>query len=101
MPTIITDDALYLIDRFTAATSRIGSHGLDANFAQGLDFDNRDGQIHAFMMLSSGENRFGRLDASTGAFTTLANSDPPGEYEGAIPGLCPAAPVMFGNGFGD
>lgn len=97
----LTDDSLYLIDRSNAAATRIGTHGLDANFAQGMDFDNSDGQLYAFMMLASGENRFGRLDTTTGAFTTLANNDPAGEYEGAIPGVCPALPVLFADGFED
>lgn len=95
----ISDDALYSVSRVNGAVTLIGSHGLSANFAQGMDFDNSDGQLYAFMMLASGENRFGRLDTTTGAFTTLANNDPAGEFEGAIPGVCPATDAMFADGF--
>lgn len=95
----ITDDALYIIDRASAATTLIGSHGLSANFAQGMDFDNTDGQLYSFMMLASGENRFGRLDTATGAFTTLSNNDPAGEFEGAFPGVCAPGDLIFADGF--
>ena len=97
----LTDDSLYLIDRSNAATTLIGTHGFNSNFAQGMDFDNTDGQLYAFMMQTNGENLFGRIDTTTGAFTTLANNDPPGEYEGAFPGVCPPMPVLFGDGFED
>lgn len=97
----LTDDSLYLIDRANATATLIGAHGLNSNFAQGMDFDNTDGQLYAFLMQASGENAFGRLDTTTGAITVLANNDPPGEYEGAFPGLCPALPVLFADGFED
>lgn len=95
----ISDDALYSVSRANGAVTLIGSHGLSANFAQGMDFDNSDGQLYAFMMLATGENRFGRLDTTTGAFTTLANNDPAGEFEGAIPGICPATDAVYADGF--
>ena len=97
----IADDALYQIDRTTAAPSLISSHGLPANFAQGMDFDNTDGQLYAFMMLDSAENRFGRFDTNTGAFTTLSNNDPAGEFEGAFPGVCGPESLLFQDGFED
>lgn len=97
----LTDDSLYLIDRSTAATTLIGAHGLNSNFAQGMDFDNTDGQLYAFMMQTTGENVFGSINTTTGAFTMLANNDPPGEYEGAFPGVCQPLPALFGDGFED
>ena len=35
----ITDDALYEIDPENAEATLIGSHGVPANFAQGMDFN--------------------------------------------------------------
>ena len=97
----ISDDSLYLVNRTTGMTTFIGNHGLNANFAQGMDFDNSTGELYAFMMLNSGENRFGVFNTQTGGFTTLANNNPPGEYEGAIPTSCPEAISLFANGFED
>ena len=93
----IGDDALYSINPSTAATSLIGAHGLAANFAQGMDFDNTDGTLYAFIYLGSGTNRFGSFNLATGAFTTLTQDNPLGEFEGAIPGVCSAG--IFANGF--
>ncbi len=97
----ITDDSLYVINRNTAIASFVGSHGLDANFAQGMDFDNSTGELYVFMMLNSGENRFGLFSLENGGFTTLSNNNPRGEFEGAIPTFCPEAVSLFANGFED
>lgn len=97
----IADDSLYTIHRTTAVAGFVGQHGLDANFAQGMDFDNSTGELYVFMMLNSGENRFGLFDLESGGFTTLANNTPPGEFEGAIPTACPAAVSIFADGFED
>jgi hypothetical protein len=95
----IGDKALYQVDPVTAATTLVGSHGLDSNFAQGMDFDNSDGTLYGFMMLNSGQNRFGFFNLTTGSFTTLTNDTPVGEFEGAIPTLCPAVVSLFADGF--
>jgi len=97
----VSDDSLYLLNRDNGAATYVGSHGLDANFAQGMDFDNSTGELYVFMMLNTGENRFGLFDLVTGGFTTLSNNNPPGEYEGAIPTLCPEAISLFADGFED
>lgn len=95
----ISDDSLYSVNPISGATSLIGSHGLATNFAQGMDFDNTDGQLYAFLTLETGENRFGRFNTSTAAFTTLSNNSPQGEFEGAFPGLCPPEALLFSHGF--
>jgi hypothetical protein len=95
----ISDDALYSIDPATGAGTLIGTHGLAANFAQGMDFDNSDGTLYGFIYTGTGTNRFGTFDLATGAFTTLAQDNPLGEYEGAIPGACPNTPGIFADGF--
>jgi len=94
----VGDDSLYLVNTASAATSLVGQHALDANFGQGMDFDNSDGQLYAFMTVTSGAINFGRFDTNNGAFTVLANS-PPGQYEGAIPTACPPPLSLFANGF--
>lgn len=88
----ISDDALYSINPTTGAGTLIGTHGLAANFAQGMDFDNQAGTLYGFIYTGTGTNRFGTFNLATGAFTTLVQDNPLGEYEGAIPTTCaPAA----------
>jgi large repetitive protein len=84
----ISDDSLYTVNTVTAAGTRIGGHGLAANFAQGMDFDAQDGTLYAFIYTGGGTNRFGTFNLATGAFTTLVQDNPLGEYEGAIPTTC-------------
>lgn len=67
-----------------------------------MDFDNASGTLYAFIYEGGGTNRFGSFDLATGAFTTLIQDNPLGEYEGAIPTQCGSAPdVLFVNGFED
>lgn len=96
----ISDDALYSINPDTGAGTLIGTHGLAANFAQGMDFDNADGTLYGFVYTGAGTNRFGHFDLDTGAFTTLAQDNPLGEFEGAIPNTCEPLPIeIFADGF--
>lgn len=95
----ISDDALYSIDLTTAAGTLIGTHGFAANFAQGMDFDNASGTLYAFIYTGAGSNRFGSFDLTTGAFTTLVQNSPLGEFEGAIPSQCPSVDIIFADGF--
>lgn len=86
----ISTDSLFRIDAATGAATLIGAHGLAANFAQGMDFDNEDNTLYAFIYTGSGTNRFGTFNLATGAFTALATDNPLGEFEGAVPTQCPA-----------
>jgi hypothetical protein len=92
----ISDDALYSVNTTTGAGTLIGTHGLAANFAQGMDFDNDTGTLYAFIYTGAGTNRFGTFNLATGAFTSLTTDNPLGEFEGAIPTRCPAlvTPVL-------
>ncbi len=85
----ISDDALYSINVATGAGTARPTHGLAANFAQGMDFDNQSGTLYAFIYTGAGTNRFGTFNLTTGAFTALATDNPLGEYEGAVPTACP------------
>ncbi|MEZ5442339.1 MAG: DUF11 domain-containing protein [Lysobacterales bacterium] len=85
----ITDDSLYSIDVGTGVGTVIGGTGLAANFAQGMDFDNDDGTLYGYVYTGGGTNTFGTFNLATGAVTPLASDNPLGEYEGAIPTVCP------------
>jgi hypothetical protein len=94
----IATDSFYNVNPATGAMTLIGSHGLAANFAQGMDFDNQDGTLYAFIYTGAGTNRFGTVNLTTGAFTTQAQDNPLGEFEGAVRNTCPAGatPPQFG-----
>jgi hypothetical protein len=83
----ITDDAIYRIDTGTAEATLIGSHGLPANFAQGIGFDRATDQLYGWIYTGGGANTFGRFDRETGAFTELSTG-PSGQWEGAIDSQC-------------
>jgi hypothetical protein len=85
----VADDSLYRVNTTTGLSTVIGTHGLAANFAQGMDFDNNDGSLYGFIYTGAGTNRFGTFNLATGAFTSLTTDNPLGEYEGAIPTQCP------------
>ena len=87
----IDSDAIYQIDPASGAPTFIGATGFNANFAQGMDFDNDDGTLYIFLYIGGGANVYGTVDLATGAVTPLAQDDPQGEFEGAIPTLPGAA----------
>jgi len=80
----IATDSIYSINISTGAATLIGLTGYNANFAQGMDFDNEDGTLYIFLYIGSGANVYGTVNLGTGAVTPLATSSPQGEFEGAI-----------------
>jgi hypothetical protein len=88
----IGTDSIYSINMSTGAASLIGLTGYNANFAQGMDFDNDDGTLYIFLYIGTGNNVFGTVNLSTGAVTPLASNSPTGEFEGAIK---TAGPEMY------
>jgi len=92
----IGTDSIYQIDPATGAATLVGPTGYNANYAQGMDFDNDDGTLYIFLYQGSGANVFGTVNLTTGAVTPLSVSAPLGEFEGAIqiPGAKPI-PWLF------
>ncbi|MCB1009416.1 MAG: IPTL-CTERM sorting domain-containing protein [Acidobacteria bacterium] len=91
----LVTDSLYSINPATGAGTLVGSHGLAANFAQGMDFDNEDGTLYACIYTGGGTNTYASWDTGTGAITPLATSNPLGEWECAIPTVCPATAFPY------
>lgn len=89
----ISDDSLYHIDTGDLSVTRIGSHGLPANFNQSLAFDNRDGTLYGWIYTGGGNNQFGSFNLANGAFDVLVQNDPPGQWNGAIASRCPALAI--------
>lgn len=81
----IDTDSIYTINKATGANTLVGLTGQNANFAQGMDFDNGDGTLYIFLYIGSGANVYGTVNLGTGGVTPLATSAPQGEFEGAIP----------------
>ncbi|MFN2187919.1 MAG: DUF6923 family protein, partial [Candidatus Promineifilaceae bacterium] len=79
----IQSDSIYTIDVDTGEATLVGETGVDANFAQGMDFDNYDGTLYAWIYEGGGLNQYGTIDLETGWFTMLAIDDPTGEFVGA------------------
>jgi hypothetical protein len=97
----IVSDAFYNVNTTTGAMTLIGNHGLAANFAQGMDFDNNSPAPHvlyAWVYTGSGTNTYGTVNLTTGAVTPISVNTPVIEAEGAIRNTCaPAAtPPVFG-----
>jgi hypothetical protein len=85
----IGSDSLYTINTTNGTAALIGSHGLAANFAQGMDFDNSNGQLYAAIYTGGGTYTYGTFSLSTGGVTPISTNAPPGEWEIAIPTVCP------------
>jgi hypothetical protein len=79
----IGTDSIYIIDKVTGSSTLVGPTGVDANYSQGMDFDNTDGTLYAWIYEGQDQNRYGIINLSTGALEPLSINDPPGEFEGA------------------
>ncbi|MDC8013198.1 hypothetical protein [Tahibacter soli] len=78
----IFSDSIYSISTVDGSATLVGATGVNANFAQGIEFDKTTGVLYAWLYEGSGVNRFASIDLATGAATTLA-TPLAGEYEGA------------------
>ncbi len=83
----LTDDSIYRINTVNGEATLVGPHGLAANFAQGIDFDNATGELYGSIYTGGGANTFGRFDLETGAFTAQ-ESGPAGQWKFAIRTEC-------------
>jgi S-layer family protein len=77
-------DQLISINKATGAGTIIGPTGFNANFAQGMDFDNGTNVLWAWLYIGGGVNNLVTFNLNTWA-ATLVLAGPPGpENEGAI-----------------
>src|SRR5690606_12540676 len=66
----LVDDVLLAVDKTNAEAVVIGSVGMDANFAQDMDFDQTTGILY-WAAYNSGTSRMFKLDTDTGAGTPI------------------------------
>jgi hypothetical protein len=78
----IASDSIYSISTTDGSSTLIGPTGVNANFAQGIEFDKTTGVLYAWLYEGAGVNRFATINLATGTATTVA-TPLPGEYEGA------------------
>ncbi len=67
----IFDDVLLAVDKTTAEAAVIGPLGVDANFAQDMDFDQTDGTLYWAGYLFTNASRMYTIDTDTGAATLI------------------------------
>lgn len=79
----ISNDAFGQVNISTGATTWLPTHGLAANFAQGMDFDWSTDTLIAAVYTGGGTNTYGTVNLTTGAVTSLG-AITSGEYEMAI-----------------
>ncbi len=63
----ISDDVIYRIDKESGQTTLVGPTGVDANFAQGMDFDPITGELYLAWYQGSGVGGLRVVDRETGA----------------------------------
>jgi len=88
----VGQDKLYRVDPATAVATPIGAIGYDLQFAQGMDFDNATGVLHAWLFDATNTSHYSSINTATGAATPFPGGGPNGIYEGAIRTSCPPAP---------
>ena len=67
----ISDDSLYSVNKATGEATLIGPTGINANFAQGMDFDFATNKLFATIYVGTGEGYFVEINTSTGAATVI------------------------------
>jgi hypothetical protein len=77
-------DNLMSINKTTGAATVIGPTGVAANFAQGMDFDNSDNTLYAFIYTGGGANSLRRFNLTTGAAELIVTGVSGPENEGSV-----------------
>jgi hypothetical protein len=96
----IGTDSIYTIDKTTGLGTLVGPTGVNSNFAQGMDFDNADGNLYAYTYQGGGANQYGSINLATGLLTPLSTDNPLGEFEGSVGGSgksCVMLPKLIGD----
>ncbi len=100
----ISDDSLYSIDKTTGAATIVGvSHGLAANFAQGMDFDWSDDVLYGAIYTGGGTGQWCSYNLADGTVNQLFNTTAFGsdfggaEMEVAIRSVAGGGPVCIGD----
>jgi subtilisin-like proprotein convertase family protein len=69
----ISDDGLYSINKATGVATLIGPTGINANFAQGMDFDDSTNTLYWPAYIGAGVNSLATVNTTTGAATVIGS----------------------------
>ncbi len=72
---------LWTVDKESAASTFIGSSGLDSNFAQGMDFDPDSDLLYAAIYTGNGMGSYGIWNVTNGVFKEILDLQSFGEVE--------------------
>jgi hypothetical protein len=72
----IGNDALYIVDKTTGASTYIGPTGYAANYAQGMDFDYETNTLYATIYTGGGTGAFVWFDLNTGMANQIVSTTP-------------------------
>jgi hypothetical protein len=97
------DDSLYTVNPANGALTLVGPLGFNLVNAQGMDFDNATGVLHAWVhsldvATATYSSTYSSINPSTGAATAFPGGSPYGEYEGAVKSQCAAPAVAVTSG---
>jgi hypothetical protein len=89
----ITSDNLVQINKVTGQGTTIGSTGVNANYAQGMDFDDATGILYWACYQGGGAGGIREVNLLTGNSTLVASTN--GEYDAFVIGNGTTQPVPF------
>lgn len=72
----IGDDNIYAIDKSSGAAAIVGNIGIDASFAQGMDFDFSTNTLYLAAYTGGGTNQVLTIDTNTGVGTSIGSVNP-------------------------
>ncbi|MEM9409627.1 MAG: hypothetical protein AAGA30_00845 [Planctomycetota bacterium] len=78
---LVFDGGLWSVDKTSGASTFIGNPGIEALFAQGMDFDPDTDLLYAAIYTGGGTGTYGTWDTTTGVVTTIAILPDFGEVE--------------------
>ena len=88
---------LYRVDLGSGQMNLVGPLGKYLEYAQGMDFDNATGVLHAWLGSGAGGD-YSSINTTTGMATSFPGTEPSGRFEGAIKSECPAPTATVSSG---
>jgi len=93
----IGTSSLYRVDLSSGQMQLVGPLGRYLEYAQGMDFDNATGVLHAWLY-NGGAGDYTSINTTTGLATSFPGAKPSGRFEGAIKSECPVPTATITSG---
>ena len=88
---------LYRVDVSSGQMNLVGPLGTYLEYAQGMDFDNATGVLHAWLY-NGAAGDYSSINTTTGLATSFPGAEPSGRFEGAIKSECPVPTATITSG---